>query len=101
MSLQYSPGISEESSNHDINLDQPLRIAVHSSDISNKGHTKTKSVQDVIDIRGFHKVISRGFIERHECKMQILLVGVVYGIFDETEVGINNSVEYPITLMAA
>lgn len=55
----------------------------------------------MIDIRGFHKVISRGFIERHECKRLILLVGVVYGIFNETEVGVNNSVEYTVTLIDA
>lgn len=55
----------------------------------------------MVDIRGFHKVISRGFIDRHECKRQILLGGVVNGIFDETEVGMNNSVEYPATLIDA
>jgi hypothetical protein len=55
-------------------------------------------VQDVIDIRVLHIVISRDLIERHDCKRQILLVGVVYGISDETEVGVNNSVDYTVTL---
>jgi hypothetical protein len=53
----------------------------------------------VTDIRVFHTVISKGFIERHNCKRQILLVGVVYGIFDEMEVGVNNVVEYTVTLI--
>lgn len=72
------------------NLDQPLRIAVRSSDVSNKGHTKGKCLQDVIDIKVFRRVISRGVIERYDCKRQILLVGVVAGISDEMVVDVSN-----------
>jgi hypothetical protein len=56
-------------------------------------------LQDVIDIRVFHTVISRSLIEGYGCKGQILLVGVLYGISDEMEVGVNTSVGYTITLI--
>jgi hypothetical protein len=42
----------------------------------------------------FHTIRSRALIERYDCKRQILLVDVVYGISDEMEVGVNNSVGY-------
>jgi hypothetical protein len=32
------------------------------------GHAKAKFVQHMINIRSFHTVISRGLIERHDCK---------------------------------
>jgi hypothetical protein len=47
-------------------------------------------LQDVIDIRVCHTVISRGLIERYGCKTQILLVGIVCcGISDELAVYVN------------
>jgi hypothetical protein len=48
----------------------------------------------------YHTAISRGLIERYDCKRQILLVSVVYGISDETEVGVNNSVGHTVTLLS-
>jgi hypothetical protein len=47
-------------------------------------------LQEVIDTRAFNTVISRGLIERYDCKKQILLFGVVYGISDQMEVGVNS-----------
>jgi hypothetical protein len=53
----------------------------------------------VIDITVFHTTISRGLIEEYDCKRQILLVGVLYGISDEMEVGVNTSAGYTVTLI--
>jgi hypothetical protein len=47
----------------------------------------------------FQTVISRGLIERYDCKKQILLVGVVYGISEEMEVDVNTSVWYTVTVI--
>lgn len=44
-------------------------------------------------------VISRGLIERYDCKRLMLLIGVVYGISDELEAGVNISVGYTVTLI--
>jgi hypothetical protein len=55
---------------------------------------------DVIGIRVFHTAISRGLIERYDCKRRILLVGVVCGISGEMEVGVNGSVGFTLTLVA-
>jgi hypothetical protein len=63
--LPYS-GIFEWSSERTFNADQHLRIAVHSCDVSHKGHTKAKFLQDVIDIKVFSTVIRRGVIERYD-----------------------------------
>jgi ABC-type protease/lipase transport system fused ATPase/permease subunit len=97
--LPYSSGIFEWSCKCAVNLDHPLRIAVYSSDVSYTSHTKAKFFQDVIDIRGFYTVTSRGLIEGYDCKWQILLVGVFYGISDEMAVGVNSSVGYLVTLI--
>jgi hypothetical protein len=53
----------------------------------------------VVNIRVVHMVISRGLIERYDCKRLMLLIGVVYGISDELEAGVNISVGYTVTLI--
>jgi hypothetical protein len=73
VSFPYSSGIFEGSCECTGNLDHPLGIAMHSSDVCHEGHAK---------VTVFHTVISRGLIEGYDCKRQILLVVVVYGFSD-------------------
>jgi hypothetical protein len=63
VSLKNSSGIFEGSCQRTVSLDHLSRSAGHSSDVSYKGHTKAKFLQDVIEIREFHTVISRSLSE--------------------------------------
>jgi hypothetical protein len=53
------------------------------------------------DIKVFHTLISRGLIAGYDCKRQILLADVLYGISDETELGVNSSIGYTVTLIGS
>jgi hypothetical protein len=47
----------------------------------------------------FYAAICRGFVKGYGCKPQIVLVGVVYGVSYEMEVGVNGFIWYTVTLI--
>jgi hypothetical protein len=64
-----------------------------------KSLAKAKFLQYVEDVRVFHIGTCRGLIKGYYCKWQIVLVGIVHGVSDETEVGVNASIWYTVTFI--